>query len=432
MVACLHPVGGQVMTEPNLPRDSAAERAVLGACMESTEAFRTAAAIVNERDFYEPRHATIWAAISYWVELGAQADPTLVLERVRESGQLTALGGGVSGGAYLAEVYASAPVSLQIRYHAEIVADVATRRRVVEAGQRMIQRASGGVGDVGDLLERAAEDVRSARDERQGVELLTRSVADFMEQAPDRPEWVVPGLFAKGDRVVLTGPGGLGKSTLAVQCMVLAAAGIPPLDWHTNDPVEPARAMIVDCENPDHRVKTRIWPLLKECADLGQPVEDRLTLGGRGNSLNLLDQASAMSLLRTVEHDNPGLIYIGPFYKLHNDDPDKEIVVKKITHVLDQMREISGAALIMEAHHNKAGHAGGSLAPSGSNMWNWWPELGFGLRLDPDSDETVRRCALERWRIDRDAFDWPRWIEHGGRFPWARSAPNDFYGRAVA
>jgi hypothetical protein len=411
------------VTESPIPRDAAAERAVLGSCMNAVDAHRAVTPVLTGLDFYEPRNALIWEHIGGCVQTHGIADPVLVADSLRTAGEL-----GKAGGAeYLHTLYAEAPITLQAEGHAQIVADLATRRRLIQAAERMIQRAGSGAGDIADVLEDAASEVRGARDERAGVELLTRDSAVFMGGVLEEPDWIVPGLLARGDRLVLTGSGGLGKSTLLRMVSVCAAGGVPPFDWAKHDPFTPARVMVVDCENADHQLKTALWPLLRAVEGLGCPVEDRLTIGGHGNPLNLLDKASSMSLLRTVEHDKPDLVYIGPAYKLHNDDPDKEAVVKRITNVLDQIRA-TGAAVMTEAHHTKSAKVGGSLEPSGSNLWTWWPEIGRGLRLDPDSDPVVRRCALEPWRIDRVSRNYPQWIEHDGRFPWARSEPNPFYG----
>jgi RecA-family ATPase len=291
----------------------------------------------------------------------------------------------------------------------------------------LVQRAESGAGEVADLVELGMEQLRQARNAKVGVTVLTSSVDEFMRSVEDEPDWVVPGLLARGDRLVLTGSGGLGKSTLLRQVAVCAAAGIDPLDWHTGKTFDPVKVTILDHENSDHQLKTRLWPMLKETRAAGRPVEDRLTVGGHGNPLNLLDASTALSLLRTIEHDQPDLVYIGPVYKLHNDDPDKEVVVKKITHVLDQIRA-TGAALITEAHHTKASKQGGSLEPSGSNLWTWWPELGFGLRLMPDSDASMRLCSLERWRLDRVQTTWPNYVNAGGPWPWQAVPDNPFYG----
>lgn len=412
--------------EIRIPRDDAAEQAVLGAVMSEGATFAEAATVLSERDFWKPVHQAVWRHAAKMTAENGIADPVLVLDSMREGGERADYA-ELTG--YLHTLYSRAPAAVSIRYHAQIVADMAVRRRVIEAGKRMIQRAESGAGDVADLLAVSAEDLSAARDDTTGVELLTTSLDDFLTQRLEEPDWVVPGLLARGDRFVLTGSGGAGKSTLLRQIAVCAAAGIPPLDWHTDDGYDPARVTLIDCENADHQLQTLLWDMRNTARDNGTPVEDRLTVGGHGNPLDLLDQSTALSLLRTIEHDKPDLVYIGPVYKLHNDDPDKEQVVKKITGVLDRIRAM-GCAVITEAHHTKQGPAKKTLEPSGSNLWTWWPEFGRGMRLDPDTNETVRRCSLEPWRIDRVQRRWPSWIEHGGAWPWARLAENPYYGWA--
>jgi replicative DNA helicase len=166
--------------------------------------------------------------------------------------------------------------------------------------------------------------------------------------------------------------------------------------------------------------------MVKDCLKYGGDPRPNLRVGGGGNPLNMLDSRAALSLLRTIEHDKPKLVYVGPVYKMHNDDPDKESVIKKVTDVLDSIRAM-GVAIITEAHHTKAGTHGGPLEPSGSNLWTWWPEYGLGLRLADGSGE-LRRCNLERWRIDRDASSWPHEVESSGQsgLMWARSAAPGF------
>jgi hypothetical protein len=401
-----------------IPSDVEAERIVLGACMESHEAYRAATETLSAADWYHPAHELVWAAITALTLQGVHPDVVLVGNLLRDRGELSRVGGAP----YLHTLFASAPLGgLTIEHHAQIIADCATRRRVRAAGQAMIQRAEEGIGDAVELVEDSLTAVRGARDERKGVEILTRGWEKFLHDVPETRRMVVPGLLGEGDRCVLTGSGGLGKSTMLQQIAVCAAAGISPFDWSTEDPFEPVRVTIMDHENPDHRLKTRLWPLVKQARDMGLDIEDRLTLGGRGNSIDLLRAADALSLLRTVEHDKPDLLYIGPVYKMHSGDPDKEMVVKQVTNVLDSIREM-GVAVITEAHHTKGAKQGGSLEPSGSNLWTWWPEFGLGLRLDSDSNDEVRRCTLERWRIDREALDWPVTVERGGAWPWARGA----------
>jgi replicative DNA helicase len=287
----------------------------------------------------------------------------------------------------------------------------------------MAQRAADPDVDPAELVAWAGEQLAAARDQRQGVDVLTSSYDDFFASVPEQRRMVVPGLLGEGDRMILTGQGGVGKSTMSYQIAVCAAAGVPPFDWHTEDAAEPKRVMMLDFENRNHRVKTRLWPIVKELMDMGADPRPNLTIGGNGNPLDLLNPQNAMSLLRTIEHDEPNLVYVGPLYRMHCGDPDKESDMKKVATVLDAICAM-GAAVITEAHHTKEGRKGGTLEPSGANLWTWWPEFGLGLRLqDGERNQMTRRCTLERWRIDRDPAAWPDEVEASGKFglAWARA-----------
>jgi hypothetical protein len=360
------------------------ERALLGACMsiENAHAFADAASVIAEADFYHPAHETIWHVVAELHAENVPADPVIVADRLGTD--INRVGGHV----YLVDLYQAACVAIAVKHHAQLIADAATLRRVERAGIRMAQRAAEGVVDPTELVKWAGEQVAAARDERIGVDVLTRGYEEFVHSTPERRTMVIPNLLGEGDRLVLTGHGGLGKSTMLQQIAVCAAAGIPPFDWHADDPYAPAKVAILDFENPDHRVKTRLWPMVNDCVGMGADPRPNLTIGGGGNPLNLLNPQNALSLLRTIEHDKPQLVYIGPVYKMHNDDPDKESVVKKITDVLDSIRAM-GVAIITEAHHTKEGRKGGALEPSGSNLWTWWPEFG-------GASTVRRRCGLPR------------------------------------
>jgi hypothetical protein len=402
--------------------NTAAEQAVLGACLSIGygDPIRDITAAVAINDWFRPAHATIWNAITELAAEGIPSDPVLVADRLTERGEI----GRVGGHLYLHTLLAAACVPAAVQYHCELIANASTLRRVEAAGVRLQQRAAETGIDPAELVAWAAEEVSKARDSRQGVDVLSSSYDVFSSAVPEQRTMVIPGLLGQGDRLVLTGMGGAGKSTVLQQMAVCAAAGIPPFDWQHEDAYEPQRVTILDFENPDHRVKTRLWPMVKDCQQLGADPRPNLHVGGHGNPLNLLNPANALSLLRTVEHDKPALLYVGPAYKMHNDDPDKETVVKKITDVLDSIRAM-GVAIITEAHHTKAGQNGGSLEPSGSNLWTWWPEFGLGMRIVAGRGDEValRRCKLERWRVDRDTASWPDEIQATGKFglAWERT-----------
>ncbi len=404
------------------PADVQAERAVLAVAMQSLGAYREAAGVITPGDFYSPANGALWALLDELHTGGKPLDPMTVLLAAREHPDPAIRRFVADDGGYLAGLVTEAGVIPSVGYYCEVVADLAVQRRIIETGTRVAQRAYERGADTVELLDWAHEQLNTARDSRQGVRLLTEPIAEFMARRPEEPDWIIPGILARGDRAVFTGSGGIGKSTLCRQIAVTAAAGVHPF---THGPVEPVRVSVFDRENTEQQNQDNFGRMLETVTWAGLDVADTLRIDSKGHALDLLNPQDALSLLRTVEADQPDLVYIGPVYKLHNDDPDKEMVVKRITAVLDKVREC-GCAVITEAHANK----GGSLAPSGANLWTWWPEFGRGLRLDPNSDEQTRRCALERWRFDRQPREWPDVVQAGSRWPWVAAASYDDYGRA--
>jgi hypothetical protein len=60
---------------------------------------------------------------------------------------------------------------------------------------------------------------------------LAPDLWQFLGTADDEFDWIVPGLIERGDRLMLTGFEGLGKSMLTRQLAVTMAAGLHPFRW---------------------------------------------------------------------------------------------------------------------------------------------------------------------------------------------------------
>jgi hypothetical protein len=166
------------------------------------------------------------------------------------------------------------------------------------------------------------------------------------------------------------------------QIAVCAAAGIPPFDWRADDTYEPQRVTILDFENPDHRVKTRLWPMVKDCVrprrrPAPEPAHRRAREPAEPAEPAERPVAAAHHRARQAAAAvrRPGL-------QDAQRRPRQGDRRQAITDVLDSIRAM-GVAIITEAHHTKEGQKGGTLEPSGSNLWTWWPEFGLGLRIVP-------------------------------------------------
>lgn len=379
-----------------------------------------ASLIVRPEDFFDTRHGTIFETILQIITDGGVADPTFVLDRLQRDKQINLVGGPV----YIASLYEKACVAPSVPHYARLIARASTYRRVRLAGQRIFQAASENQMDEADLIQWSTEQISAARDERTGVDQLTLEYQAFLDHHTGVREMLIPGIFGKSERLILTGHGGLGKTTYCQQIVTCAAGGIQPFDWASGEVYEPLRVSIFDCENRPYRLKNRLTPIVEEVAKRGQDPRPNLNImKDSGQRLNLMDPQTALSILRTIEHDKPDIVYIGPLYKLHHLNADKEEATSRIADFLDSICNM-GAGVVAEAHINKEAGVGGSLAPSGSNLWTWWPEYGHGLRLSSESDAAFfRRCNVERWRGDREENNWPTQIETSGvlGLPWHRT-----------
>ncbi|MGH8882567.1 MAG: AAA family ATPase, partial [Stackebrandtia sp.] len=87
---------------------------------------------------------------------------------------------------------------------------------------------------------------------------LAEDLWEFIAAGDEPYEWVVPGLLERGDRLILTGFEGLGKSMLIRQMATMMAAGLDPFKWTEMPPV---RVLLIDLENSKRQSRRRFRPL---------------------------------------------------------------------------------------------------------------------------------------------------------------------------
>lgn len=183
-----------------------------------------AAGIVPE-SFYRPAHGLVFDAITHVAQAGARACPVTVSAELRSAGLLDQVGGSRA----LATLQAGTPVIGNAGRYAAIVGDHARARRLIEAAQALELAAWS--GDAGSI-ESAVGFVDAARAPRGrgagGTGATITGAAFVLDEPPGVP--VVWGahdevLWSQGEPLVLCGPAGVGKTTLAGQ-LVLARMGL--------------------------------------------------------------------------------------------------------------------------------------------------------------------------------------------------------------
>lgn len=232
---------------------------------------------------------------------------------------------------------------------------------------------------------------------------------EFCDKPDPEYDWIVPDLFEHGDRLILTGAEGKGKSTLLRQLGIQVSQGLHPFGGARFDPVT---VLLVDLENSDRQLRRKLRELRltvrKAVGDDFDPA--RLLICARPNGIDLLQPEDREWLYTGIQATRPDLLIIGPSYKMAGGDPTSEEVAGCVAKTLDRIRVDHAVAILVEAHMPYASSGGKRpQRPYGASLWSRWPE--FGLHLGDDG-------ALSHWRSQRDERAWPTKLERGGDWPW--------------
>ncbi|PKW15950.1 AAA family ATPase [Saccharopolyspora spinosa] len=427
--------------------DVAAEEALLGAVLWNADAAGPALRSVPPDAWWRPINQTLATVLTGMLVRGEPIDPTTVLSQVMADGLLTQV-----DGAYLARLYTGFTVVNHAPTYAARITELGAQRNLVMTMQRNIAMLDGEfVEDDRIDTHSAVSRLRTACDEAERSAQATTyepTSLDELLAGEDQYRWLVPGLLERGDRMVLTGAEGSGKSVLVSQVAATLCGGLHPFTGTMlGDGSQQIRVLVVDTENSEAQTRRRYRRLVRSVdglrfhADM-PPVDwaHQFFVEIRPQGLDLTRGADVAWLERAMQATAPDLLVIGPLYRLHHGDPNDERLARELVHVLDSVRVRHNCALITEAH---AGHATDSagdrrMRPSGSSLWLRWPEYGYGLRRAKDqgdlgTGELARRnrerpvlVDVVAWRGSREERNWPTSLQHGQTLPWTPADP-DYY-----
>jgi replicative DNA helicase len=223
-------------TERTPPHDLLAEQSALGGMLLSKDAVADVVEAVKSTDFYIPKHQVIFEAVLALYSHGEPTDVIAVTDELTKQGELSRAGGAE----YLHTLTSLVPTAANAGYYAEIVAERALLRRLVEAGTRITQMGYSGEGEVLDLVNNAQAEIYSVTGSDQSEDYipLTEAVTaaiDEIEAAKHKDGSMtgVPTGFADldeltnglhpGQMVIVAARPALGKSTLALDFARAAA-----------------------------------------------------------------------------------------------------------------------------------------------------------------------------------------------------------------
>lgn len=206
----------------------AAEQAVVGAAIQHRENVEAAADFVRPQDFHIPAHRVVFGAALELAETGKPVGPAAVLNVLAVSGDLARI--GANAGPALAEFIEYACVGPAVPYHARLVKADATRRALLEAGQRIVQLAAqAGYDDETDpdIARKILEDALSTASDRPlmtAADLVGPTMDELADKSLDQAgiktgyadlDDILPGL-RPGQLIVVGARPGIGKTTIGL------------------------------------------------------------------------------------------------------------------------------------------------------------------------------------------------------------------------
>lgn len=382
--------------------DRVTEVALLAACMDSRSTRERVRRIITGADFAQPQHETVWQAMSRLDREAVGVDPV----------SLRAALEGQRCDDVLLEVVAH-PVAIPEHAdgYASVVHQWAVRRRVSALARQVVQESGSPVasepGWVDDVARRFQR-VRTANAD----DVTVRYAFEMVDAPPREPDWVIPGLMERGERLILTGDEGLGKSHLLRQFATHAAGGVNPFE--KADQFEPVTSLVLDFENSLGMMEDALRPQIAHVRRWGQDPSRRLAYDAQ-RPVDITKDRDLSRILQVVDTVQPSLVVIGPLYRMvpyaiQTDDEAAPVLV-----ALEAIRE-RGVALLIEAH---AGHGDGKgrrdLRPRGSSALLGWPDFGYGMAWGDREG-----CAiLRKWRGNRvEGRWWPKALHRADGFRW--------------
>lgn len=116
------------------PQNTEAEASLLGAILIDPDAIVKIADTVSPSDFYDERHQRIYEATQQLYEKHSPIDVLTLSDQLKGAGLLDMVGGG----SYLTELTNFVPTATHVEQYAEIVAQKALRRRLIQASQDIV------------------------------------------------------------------------------------------------------------------------------------------------------------------------------------------------------------------------------------------------------------------------------------------------------
>ena len=220
-----------------VPQDIAAERAVIGAILAEAGVLQRVIHILQEGDFFDPRHRLLYnAALELW-DRGEAIDPVTAAAELARKGWIDEVGGQP----YITSLVTELPTTVGAEHYARVVQRTSTYRDMLRAAGDIGELAYRADPNVDASLHEAVEKLYSVRgaEQRREFSMLQDLLVDVLQEAADPAadasgptrtgfgdlDRLLNGGIHGSDLLVLAARPAVGKSALALTVARNAALG---------------------------------------------------------------------------------------------------------------------------------------------------------------------------------------------------------------
>lgn len=339
---------------PELPNNIEAERAILGGILLQNSALETVADMLIPSYFFHVHHQKIYQAMLAVHEDDLPVTEIHVIEWLSQAKCLEV----AMGPAYIASLQDGRPDVSNITYYANIVRDKARLRKLIKETEFVQKRAQEGWANIEDLEEQFRAAIESntgilpANGNGNGNGHLGSSLVDFLKMDFPPLEHLIEGLIPRGASVMIVALPHRMKSFfttgLALACTVATDSAMGKLRVE-----KPVKTMLVQVEDPEETVQKRIRDFITTTQFINCNPEN-VWVVKRKDFTGFTPQWCKKLVKQALEFkaDIIVLDVLRRIFEGHGD-LNSPTDTSKFLEMIDAIRDVTGAAIVLVHHENK-------------------------------------------------------------------------------
>jgi hypothetical protein len=340
---------------PELPNNIEAERAILGGILLHNPALETVADKLIPENFWHVNHRKIYEAMLSLHEDELPMDEIHVIEWLSQAQTLDLAGGA----GYISALTDGRPKIENLGFYADIVADKARRRHLIKQTEFLQKRLWEGSANSEVLEDQFRDTVAelgaatgNGNGNGNGNGHVGTSLLEFLKMEFPPQEHLIEGLIPRGASVMIVALPHRMKSFFTTG-LALAASIATDKAMGKLEVKRPVRTMLVQVEDPEEVVQKRIKDFITTTQFMNCNP-DNVWVVKRKDFTGFTPQWCKRLVKQAMEFkaDIIVLDVLRRIFEGHGD-LNSPTDTSKFLEMIDAIRDVTGAAIILVHHENK-------------------------------------------------------------------------------